>query len=112
MFVATLGGLYLTSHPHPDPLDEPCLDGLPAIALGLDSAEEDIMERPPGLWEGFFARRLHLKILFTGVVISACTLAVFLFSLWYYPGDVLKARTLAFTTLVSAQLSVRLPVPL
>ncbi len=105
MFVATLGGLPLPLIPIQILWMNLVTDGLPAIALGLDSAEEDIMERPPrSPKEGVFARRLHLKILFTGVVISACTLAVFLFSLWYYPGDVLKARTLAFTTLVSAQL--------
>ena len=105
MFVATLGGLPLPLIPIQILWMNLVTDGLPAIALGLDSAEEDIMERPPrSPKEGVFARRLHLKILFTGVVISACTIAVFLFSLWYYPGDVLKARTLAFTTLVSAQL--------
>lgn len=105
MFVATLLGLPLPLIPIQILWMNLVTDGLPAIALGLDAAEEDIMDRPPrSPREGVFARGLHLRILVTGIIISACTLAVFVFSLWYYPGDELKARTLAFTTLVMSQL--------
>ena len=31
-------------------------------------------------------------------------LAIFVFSLWYYPGELERSRTMAFTTLVLAQL--------
>jgi len=105
MFAATVAGLPLPLVPIQILWMNLVTDGLPAIALGLDSAEQDVMERPPrSPREGVFARRLHLRIMFTGLIISACTLGVFVFSLWYYPGDMLKARTLAFTTLVGAQL--------
>lgn len=105
MFVATLFGLPLPLVPIQILWMNLVTDGLPAIALGLDAVESDIMERPPrSPREGVFARRLHLRILLTGIIISACTLGVFMFSLWYYPGDIDRARTLAFTTLVCAQL--------
>ncbi len=80
-------------------------DGLPAIALGVDPGDEDLMERPPrDSKESIFARRLHVKIGFTGFLISVCTLSVFIFALWQEPNNLAKARTLAFTTLVMAQL--------
>lgn len=80
-------------------------DGLPAVALGLDRAESDTMARPPRPpRESVFARGLHLRILFTGIIISACTLGVFVLALRHYAGDVVRARTLAFTALVCAQL--------
>lgn len=80
-------------------------DGLPAIALGLDPTDGDLMlQKPRNPKEGVFARGLLKRILFSGVMISTSALLLFSFSLWYYPGDVDRARTLAFTTLVMAQL--------
>ncbi len=80
-------------------------DGLPAVALGLDPTDADVMKRPPRLpGEGVFSRRLHLKILVRGMLIGVCTVALFVFVLWLYPGDLPRAQTIAFTALVSAQL--------
>jgi Ca2+-transporting ATPase len=80
-------------------------DGLPAIALGMDPAESDNMNRrprPPR--EGIFGRGLGLKILLQGIMIGAVTLGVYIFKL-KTGGDLLEARTAAFVTLVFAQLS-------
>jgi Ca2+-transporting ATPase len=105
MFVATLAGLPLPLIPIQILWMNLVTDGLPAIALGVDPSEEDIMERKPrNARESIFARRLHLKIGFSGVLISICTLAVFVLALKHNPEDIVKARTLAFTTLVMAQL--------
>lgn len=105
MFAATLAGLPLPLLPIQILWMNLVTDGLPAIALGVDPGDEDIMDRPPrDPNESIFARRLHLKIGFTGTLISICTLAVFIYALWHNPNDVVKARTLAFTTLVMAQL--------
>lgn len=105
MFAATLAGLPLPLIPIQILWMNLVTDGLPAIALGMDPGDEDIMERPPrDAHESIFARRLHLKIGFSGLLISICTLAVFVLALRYSPDDITKARTLAFTTLVMAQL--------
>ena len=80
-------------------------DGLPAIALGLDPAEADLLlQKPRDPAEGVFSRGLLLRILFSGVMISLSALAAFALYLWRYPGEVDRARTLAFTVLVMAQL--------
>jgi Ca2+-transporting ATPase len=105
MFAATLAGLPLPLVPIQILWMNLVTDGLPAIALGVDPGDEDLMDRPPrDPNESIFARRLHIKIGFTGTLISLCTLAVFIYALWQNPNDVVKARTLAFTTLVMAQL--------
>lgn len=105
MFFATLAGLPLPLLPIQILWINLVTDGLPAIALGVDPGDTDIMERPPrDANEGIFARKLHWKIGFTGLIIAFCTIAIFVFALWYYQDDLAKARTLAFTTLVVAQL--------
>jgi len=79
-------------------------DGLPAIALGVDSAEEDTMQRPPrGVREGIFARGLGRRILTRGLLIGLVTLTVFYVD-WKLFGQLQTARTMAFATLVAAQL--------
>lgn len=79
-------------------------DGLPAIALGLDPAERDVMLRPPrGTREHIFSNGLLTLILFRGVLIGLSTLAVFV-SILYFSGDIDSARTGAFITLCITQL--------
>ena len=53
-------------------------DGLPAIALGLEPAEKDIMQKPPRKkQEGIFSDGLLSTIVFRGILIGLTTLAVF-----------------------------------
>jgi Ca2+-transporting ATPase len=79
-------------------------DGLPAIALGLEPPEKDIMSRPPRRsTEGFFAGGLMWKIVFRGIFIGLSTLASF--SIVMRNGGSLEAgRTAALVTLVMSQL--------
>jgi Ca2+-transporting ATPase len=80
-------------------------DGLPAVALGIDQAEKDIMKKPPrNVRESIFARGLGSKILSRGILIGVATLAVFWFSLQMEPANLVKAQSMAFVTLVMAQL--------
>jgi P-type Ca2+ transporter type 2C len=84
-------------------------DGLPAMALGVDQAEKDLMQhRPRSAKENIFARRLGWKIISRGIVIGVCTLGAFWITLQAGPeGDaatLVKAQTVAFATLVLAQL--------
>jgi Ca2+-transporting ATPase len=79
-------------------------DGLPAMALGVDPPEKDLMRQPPrGAKESIFARRLGWKILSRGVLIGLCTIGAFVLTL-RSAGDLARAQTVAFTTLVMAQL--------
>lgn len=80
-------------------------DGLPAIALGVDPGDEHSMQRGPRpVREGIFARNLWKRILLSGMVIGGSTLLIFALALWLRPGMEDWARTMAFTTLVVAQL--------
>ncbi len=54
-------------------------DGLPAMALGLDQPEEDVMKRKPrSPKEGVFARGLGWKVVSRGFLIGLVTLAAFM----------------------------------
>ena len=79
-------------------------DGLPAIALGLEPPEKDIMSMPPRRSdEGFFSGGLLWKIVFRGIFIGLSTLASF--SIVMRMGGSLEAgRTAALVTLVMSQL--------
>ncbi|WP_134700956.1 calcium-translocating P-type ATPase, SERCA-type [Ammoniphilus sp. YIM 78166] len=80
-------------------------DGLPAMALGVDQPERDTMNRPPrSSRESIFARGLGWKILSRGFLIGVSTLAAFWLTLQAHPDDLTKAQTVAFATLVMAQL--------
>lgn len=80
-------------------------DGLPALALGMDAPDRDLMKHPPRPQnEGVFARGLGWKIVSRGFLIGVVTLSVFLIALKTNPDDMETARTLAFATLVMAQL--------
>ncbi|QQK80584.1 calcium-translocating P-type ATPase, SERCA-type [Salicibibacter cibi] len=81
-------------------------DGLPAMALGVDRAESDVMKRNPrNPREGIFARGLGTKVLTRGLLIGLVSLAAFVITL-YGTGipELTHAQTIAFATLVMAQL--------
>lgn len=79
-------------------------DGLPAIALGLDPPEKDIMmRRPRGAKDNIFSHGLLKLIVTRGVFIGLSTLGVFV-SILYFLNNVELARTSAFMTLVITQL--------
>ncbi|MDR0271057.1 calcium-translocating P-type ATPase, SERCA-type [Paenibacillus sp.] len=83
-------------------------DGLPAMALGVDQPEKDMMEhKPRGARESIFSRRLGWKIISRGFLIGFCTLGAFWLTLKGDPGNadqLAKAQSVSFATLVMAQL--------
>ena len=79
-------------------------DGLPAIALGVDPPEQDIMrQQPREKKESIFARGLVEKIVIRGALIGLCTLLSFMVGR-YYEMNLETCRTLALCTLVMSQL--------
>lgn len=76
-------------------------DTFPAIALGMEEAEEDIMEKTPrDAKEGIFANRVGIDLLYQGVIIAALTLASFLIG---NSRSDITAMTMAFLTLSSCE---------
>jgi Ca2+-transporting ATPase len=79
-------------------------DGLPAIALGVDPPDKDIMlQKPRPKNESIFARGLKEKILIRGSLIGTCTILAFLVGKYYGMG-LNACRTLALGTLILSQL--------
>ncbi|MBE3095327.1 MAG: cation-transporting P-type ATPase, partial [Actinobacteria bacterium] len=79
-------------------------DGLPALALGLDPTEEDIMRRPPrDPNKGIFSGKMGFNIFSQGIFIGFLALSAFYLGFSFYSLDI--ARTMAFATLSFSQLS-------
>ncbi|MGB6606986.1 MAG: cation-translocating P-type ATPase, partial [Atribacterota bacterium] len=79
-------------------------DGLPALALGLDPTEEDIMRRPPrDPNKGIFSGKMGFNIFSQGIFIGFLALCAFYLGFAFYSLDI--ARTMAFATLSFSQLS-------
>ena len=73
-------------------------DSLPAIALGLEPAEKDIMNRKPvNSRKGLFADGLWSKIITEGILIGALTLVAFSIGNKWYGLEV--GRTMAFAAI-------------
>ncbi len=96
-------------------------DSFPAIALGMDPGNPEVMkEKPRNSKESFFAGGAGLHIILGGFLIGALTIVAFWFGYYehgYSPFDhsaptntVEYARTMAFMTLVMCQLFFSLAV--
>jgi Ca2+-transporting ATPase len=84
-------------------------DGAPALALGVDGADEGLMQRPPRpKGEGVITGQMWAGIFFVGIIMAAGTLAVLDASLEggliEGDGELRYAQTMAFTTLMMFQL--------
>jgi Ca2+-transporting ATPase len=90
-------------------------DSLPAIALGMDPGDKDVMrKRPRDPKESFFAQGAGFRAILGGTLIGILTLAAFYFGLYEHgyslnskaiPEDVMTyARTMSFVVLAASQL--------
>ncbi len=90
-------------------------DSLPAIALGIDPGDKDVMKKKPrDPKESFFAKGAGFRAVVGGLLIGILTLTAFYFGLAEHgyslgadniPEDVLTyARTMAFVVLAASQL--------
>jgi Ca2+-transporting ATPase len=84
-------------------------DGLPALALGLDPPDPNVMKQQPrAQGSGVITRSMWAGIVFVGLIMAVGTLLVLNAGLpgGLIPGtdDLSHARTMAFTTLVMFQL--------
>jgi len=96
-------------------------DSLPAISLGVDPGDHDVMkQKPRNPKDSFFAGGAGVRAIIGGVLIGLLTLAAFAYGLWEhnYPlGEIITdlenpeylnaltyARTMAFVVLAASQL--------
>lgn len=81
-------------------------DSLPAISLGFEPPDKDIMRRPPQAPEqSMFANGLGLKIVVEGLLIGALALCAFLLGYHHLDGCGLElGRTMCFAVLSLSQL--------
>ncbi len=96
-------------------------DSLPAISLGMDPGDHDVMKhKPRNPKESFFARGAGIRSILGGVLIGILTLAAFYFGLWEHGYSFSNistsmgseefnyalsyARTMAFVVLAASQL--------
>lgn len=104
MFIASLLYLDIPLLPIQILLVNLATDGLPAIALGVDPPEGDIMkEKPRPKNESIFSRGLAEKIIVRGSLIGICTVVAFLTGK-YCGYDLSTCRTMALSTLIISQL--------
>lgn len=76
-------------------------DTLPAIALGMENAEEDIMKKPPrNAREGIFANGLAVSVIYQGIAIAALTLVSYMIG---NRQDHITGMTMAFLTMSSCE---------
>ena len=80
-------------------------DGAPALALGLERGDPDVMDRPPrDPNEPVLNHDMLVGIAIQGIAITAATLAAYVLGMRWYPDDVDMARTMAFGTLTISEL--------
>jgi Ca2+-transporting ATPase len=124
LFLSSLAGLPLPLLPLQILWLNLVTDIFPALALAVEPAEPDVMERPPrDPASGVLSRRFLGAVAFYGGLITAASLAAFAWGLGLLGGAAAggvdgeaRARTLAFATLAFAQLAhvvnARSPRPL
>ncbi|MEM6519182.1 MAG: cation-transporting P-type ATPase, partial [Cyanobacteria bacterium P01_C01_bin.70] len=85
-------------------------DGFPALALAVEPAEPDVMQRPPhDPKESIFARGLGAYMLRIGIVFSIISITLMNWAYFHaqnpdFPGDPNRWKTMVFTTLCLAQM--------
>ena len=78
-------------------------DGLPALAIGVEPAESNVMARPPyPPREGIFSRGVGVDILWLGLIVGATSLGV---GFTYWLNDLPQWQTMIFCTLTFAQMA-------
>jgi len=105
IFIATLMGL-------PSPLTAIQLlwlnlitDGAPALALGVEKGDPDIMERPPRPpSESIINRQMQIGIIVQTIAIATITLVAYWLGLIAHPGEPEVAETMAFVALSFSEL--------
>jgi Ca2+-transporting ATPase len=80
-------------------------DGAPALALGREGGDPDIMEQPPRpVREPIINRFMLFGIIVQTIAITAVVLAAYYIGWAWYPSNRMLAQTMAFVTLSASEL--------
>jgi Ca2+-transporting ATPase len=80
-------------------------DGLPAIALGVDPGDPDLMERAPrNPKEGVFSREVKTYLIAVPTLTTALLLGGYFYTLYNF--DLIEARTQLFTAVILIELAI------
>ncbi|MGO1469048.1 MAG: calcium-translocating P-type ATPase, SERCA-type [Tissierella sp.] len=80
-------------------------DSFPALALGMEKGDPDVMEKKPrDPKEPLLNKSIVSRIIVQSIAIGGATLSAYLIALNFYPERIEEARTIAFTTLILAEL--------
>jgi Ca2+-transporting ATPase len=105
VFIAMLAGLPVPLAPVQLLWLNLLTDGLPALALGMEKGDPDIMDRAPRpATESIINREMLIGIVVQSIAMTVATLAAMLISLSRDPDNIRMAQTMAFTTLVGSEL--------
>ncbi|MDD2688741.1 MAG: calcium-transporting P-type ATPase, PMR1-type [Candidatus Omnitrophica bacterium] len=105
MFVSTLIGLPIPLLPIHILWVNLVTDGLPALALGVDPVDQNIMKQPPRQTnETVVTKQRAFLMLAQGAFIAFCSLLAFTFVLFIEKEGIDRARTAAFIVLACSQL--------
>jgi len=80
-------------------------DSFPALALGVEKGDPDIMKIPPrDTKEPILTKSMLRGIILQSLAIAIASLLSYRWGLMAYGGDLIKARTIVFTSLITAEL--------
>lgn len=84
-------------------------DSLPALALGVDPQDPNIMsEKPRNPKENLFSNGTGLTLILLGIIIGFTTLLSFKVGEYLYPNSLVHAQTISFVVLSGSQLILSL----
>ena len=80
-------------------------DSFPALALGVEKGDPDIMERPPrNPNTPLLSKDLMFGVIVQSIAIAASSIAAYILALKAHPNDIVTARAITFATLITAEL--------
>jgi Ca2+-transporting ATPase len=105
IFIAMLAGLPMPLRPVQLLMLNLVTDGAPALALGLEEGDSDIMKRPPRpTKEPVINWEMQIGTVVQAIVMTGAVLLVYYWALQIYPQQVERAQTIAFAALCWSEL--------
>lgn len=104
IFLASISGLPSPLIPAQILMLNLITEGIPALSLGVDPPEDNIMnELPRDPNKSIFDRKIMSRIIIRGIATGLTTVGIFS-GVLFLTGSLLKARTMAFANMVSCQM--------